>query len=82
MALQLAAVAVVSLIAHLEKNAVMWMVAAGMSVFTGFYWFDTFTTNLGLAFGILFLIYGLNCFAIGFVSMFIAIRDRFARDDN
>ena len=64
MALQLAALAVVSLIAHLEKNAAMWVIAGAMAAFTGFYWFDTFETNLGLAFGICFLIYCLVCFSI------------------
>lgn len=71
MALQLAALAVVSLIAHLEKNSVLWMVAGAMSMFTGFYWYDTFVTNLGLAFGLCFLVYGLTCFGIAFRGMFV-----------
>lgn len=70
MALQLAALAVVSIMAHLENNAVFWMLAGAMAVFTGLYWFDTFVTNLGLAFGICFLIYGLVCFSIAFRKMF------------
>jgi hypothetical protein len=77
MALQLAAVAIVSLMAHLENNAVLWLIAGGMAVFTGFYWFDTFVTNLGLAFGICFLVYGLTCFSIAFRKMF----ERFRRGD-
>lgn len=82
MILYLAALATVSLIAHLEKNSIMWMVAGAMSVFTGFYWYDTFVTNLGLAFGICFLVYGLTCFSIAFINLFVTIRDRFTRDDN
>ncbi len=70
MALQLAALGVISLIAHLEKNSVLWMVAGAMSVFTGLYWYDTFVTNLGLAFGLCFLVYGLACFSIAFRHMF------------
>ncbi len=82
MALQLAALAVVSLVAILTKNSVFWLVAAGMAVFTGFYWYDTFVTNLGLAFGLMFLVYGLNCFAIAFIHLFIRFRELLARDDN
>lgn len=70
MALQLAALAVVSLIAHLEKNAILWIIAGAMAAFTGFYWYDTFVTNLGLAFGLCFLIYSLTCFSIAFRLMF------------
>lgn len=82
MALQLAAVAIISLMAHLENNAVMWLIAAAMAAFTGFYWFDTFTTNLGLAFGLCFLAYSLTCLTIAFINMFKIVRDRFTRDDN
>jgi len=81
MALQLAALAIVSLVAILTKNSIFWLVAAGMAVFTGFYWYDLFVTNLGLSFGLMFLVYGLNCFGIAFISLFIRLRELLARDD-
>lgn len=66
----LIALGIISLMAHLEKNAIIWMVAAAMATFTGFYWPDTFTDSPGLAFGICFLIYALICFSIAFKLMF------------
>ncbi len=69
MALQLAALAFMCLMAHLEKNAIMWIVAGAMSLFTGLYWFDTFVTTLGLAFGLCFMVYGLVCFAVAYRLM-------------
>ncbi len=72
MALQLAALAVVSLMAYLEKHAVFYMIAAAMSLFTGFYWFDRFTDNLGLTFGICFMVYALVCFERAFKYMLVS----------
>jgi len=82
MALQLAAVAIVSLLAHITSNAVFWVVAGVMAIFTGFYWYDRFVDNLGLTFGICFVLYGLNCFGVAYRRMFVRKNDLLAKDDN
>ena len=76
MAVYLAAVGIVSYIAYATDNSGFWLVAAGMAAFTGFYWFDTYETAQGLAFGLLFLGYSLVCFSIAFISLFTSIKAR------
>ena len=59
-----------SLLAFWRYNALLFMLAAGGSVMTGFYWRDTYTTNLGLAIGILLVVYGIVCLGFALPCIF------------
>jgi len=63
-----------SCLAFWRSNAPLFMVTAGASLIFGFYWYDAFTTNLGLAMGLMLIAYSLVCF--GFAFRMIFWRDR------
>jgi len=76
MSLVLAGLVVVffSVLGFWRPNPVLFMLAAGASLIVGLYWFDTFTTNMGLAVGILLVSFALVC--VGFAYRCIFWRDR------
>lgn len=74
MDISLYAIGIISLIAYLEKNAVIWLAAGAVSMFVGFYWFDTYGTTLSLAISCCFFVYWLVCFSLAFKYLL-------ARDD-
>ena len=74
MGLEIAVLALFSLVAHLKQSSVVWIITAAGSFFTGWYWYDTFGDNYALAFSVLFFIYGLFCFGE-------AIRELFFKDE-
>lgn len=67
MILAFCAVIFFSCLAFWKYDALLFMITAGASVMTGFYWRDTYTNELGLSIGILLVVYGLVCliFALG-----------------
>ncbi|NVM23514.1 MAG: hypothetical protein HWN68_17245 [Desulfobacterales bacterium] len=69
MEIELSVLALLSLVAYLEKNAIFWMMTGAASLFIGFYWYDMFTTNLGLAVGLCFIGYWLVSWSIAFKCM-------------
>ena len=61
MILAFSAVVFFSCLGFWRYNALCFMVAAGASLMTGLYWYDTYTNELGLSMGILLIVYGLAC---------------------
>lgn len=59
-----------SWLAFKHWNSILLILTAGASIITALGWYDYFTTNLGLGFSILFLIYGVFCFAVGIRVIF------------
>ena len=67
-----------SLLAFWRHDALMFMLAAGVSIMLGLYWFDTYTNNLGLTIGLSLIGYGFCC--LGFAFRMIFWRDRLSED--
>ena len=72
MSLVLAGAAVVffSLIASWKSNAVAFMLCGAASLMTGFYWFDVYTTDIGLSISLVFIAYAFLCIALAFRYIF------------
>jgi uncharacterized membrane protein len=67
---QLIPVALFSWFAFWKNIHVLYMLTGGISFITGLAWYNYFTTNLGLAFSIVFIAYSLLCFGLAFRLMF------------
>jgi len=76
MSLVLAGCAVVffSALGFWRPNPLPFMLAAGASIMLGLYWYDVYTTNLGLALGLMLIAYSLVC--VGFAFRCIFQKDR------
>lgn len=59
-----------SVLAFWRYNALLFMLAAGASLMTGLYWYDTYTNELGLAMGILLIAYSLVCLGFAMQCIF------------
>lgn len=59
-----------SLMAFWRPNAVLFMVAAGASMMTGLYWYDVYTTNIGLSISLMLIAYSLLCIGLAFKCIF------------
>jgi len=59
-----------SFLAFWRFNALLFMLLAGASLMFGFYWYDAFTTNLGLTLGLMMVAYALVCLALAFRCIF------------
>lgn len=59
-----------SYLAFWRWNPVLFMLTAGASIVFGFYWYDAFTTNLGLALGLMMMAYALVCVGFAFRCIF------------
>ena len=72
MSLVLAGCAVVffSLIAFWKSNAIVFMVAGGASLLLGLYWFDVYTSDIGLTLSLVFIGYSLLCLGLAFRYIF------------
>ncbi len=72
MGLLLAGCAVVffSFLAFWKYDALLFMLTAGTSVMTGFYWRDTYTNELGLSVGLMLIAYSLICLVLGIGCLF------------
>ena len=67
---ELGAVVFFSLLAFWKLNALLFMVAAGASLMTGFYWYDTYTNYLGLSIGLMLLAYSIVCLILAIGCLF------------
>lgn len=76
MSLALAGLVVVffSVLGFWRPNPLPFMMAAGASLMLGLYWYDVYTTNIGLTIGLMLIAYSLVC--IGFAFMCIFWKDR------
>jgi len=59
-----------SVLAFWKYTALLFMAVAGASLILGFYFYDAFTTNLGLTLGLMMLLYALACIAFAFRCLF------------
>ena len=50
-----------SFLAFWRLSALLFMLTAGTSIMVGFYWANTYTTNTGLAIGLMLIAYSLVC---------------------
>lgn len=62
--------ALFSVLAFWKPNAVLFMISAGIAMFVGFYWFDAYTTNLGMAISLCIIAYALYCIGLAFRMIF------------
>ena len=53
-----------------RPNPVLFMLAAAASITTGLYWFDVYTTDIGLSIGLALIAYGLLCVGLAFKCIF------------
>jgi len=53
-----------------KSNAVVFMLAYGASLMLGLYWFDVYTTDLGLAVSLMLIAYALLCCGFAFRCLF------------
>ena len=63
-----------SVLGFWRLNALPFMLAAGASMMLGLYWYDVYTTNIGLALGLMLIAYSLVC--VGFAFRCIFWKDR------
>lgn len=64
------AVVFFSWLAFWRYNALLFMLAAGASLMTGLYCFDTYANNLGMAMGVLLIAYSIVCLGFGVQCIF------------
>jgi len=72
--LALSVVAFFSFLGFWRPNPLPFMLAAGASMILGLYWYDVYTTNLGLSVSLMLIMYSLVC--IGYAFRCIFFRDR------
>jgi len=70
MALSLSLVAIVTFLAFWRANAVLFMIAAGVSVVLGLTWYDTYGTNIGLTCSLMLIAYTFYCLGMAFRMLF------------
>ncbi len=59
-----------SMVAFWRPNAVLFMLAAGASLITGFSWYDTYMTNAGLTISLMLIGYSFACLGFAFRCLF------------
>lgn len=59
-----------SVMAFRILHPVLFMLAAGTALFSGFYWFDTYDTTYSLAVSLCMIIYSLVCLGFAYRYMF------------
>ena len=70
MIIAFSAVMFFSVLAFWRQNTLMFMLAAGASLMVGFYWYDTYTNNLGLTIGLMLIANSLVCVGFGLGCVF------------
>lgn len=68
--LGLLALGLFSLLAFWRSNALLFMLTAGIALMLGLYWYDAYTTNLGLTMGLMLIAYSLVCLGLAFRYIF------------
>ncbi len=59
-----------SVLSFWRPNPVLFMLSAGVSLMTGFYYYDTYVTNLGLTLGLCLLAFSLFCLGMAYRTLF------------
>ena len=70
MGMIMAAVVFFSLLAWVWKNTAAFMISAGASLMAGLYWFDVYTTDVGLSISLMMIAYAFLCLALAFKHIF------------
>lgn len=71
LALALSAVAFFSILAFWkDKNAVLFMLTGGSAMMLGLYWFDYYTTDVGLGISLMIILYSFVCMGFAFRCIF------------
>ena len=72
MMLAMPALAVVffSVLAFWKENALVFMLAGGVSMMTGLYWYDVYTNSIGLSVSLVLIAYSLVCFGFALRCIF------------
>ena len=52
------------------SGALLFMLAGGVGIVTGFTWYDIYTTNWGLTVGLMLITYGIICIGFAFMCIF------------
>ena len=68
--LPLAAMVLFSVIAFWKYNALTFMMVAGLSIMSGFYWYDVFTDDTGLSISLVLIAYSFVCVGFAFRLIF------------
>ena len=64
------AVVFLSVMAFWKLNTVLFMLAGGASMMLGLFWYDVYTTDVGLSIGLMLIAYSFVCFGFGFRVIF------------
>lgn len=51
-------------------NGLLFMMVAGVALVLGLYWYDAFTTNIGLTIGLVLIGYGIVCAGLALRCLF------------
>ena len=70
MGMILAAVVFFSFIAWWQQNTAAFMISAGASLMAGLYWFDVYTTDVGLSISLMLIAYAFLCLGLAFRWIF------------
>jgi len=65
-----AVIAFFSAIAFWKANAIAFMLCAAASLMTGLYWFDGYTTDVGLSISLMLIAYAFLCLGLAFRCIF------------
>jgi len=63
-------IALFSVLAFWKLNALLFMLAAGISLMVGLQWYDVYTTPAGLTISLMILAYSLVCLGFAFKCIF------------
>jgi len=61
---------ILSILAFWKSNALLFMLAGGTSIMVGLYWYDIYTTDLGLGISLMLIAYSLLCLGLAFRFIF------------
>lgn len=64
------AIALFSVLAFWRLNALLFMLAAGVSLMVGLQWYDVYTTPAGLTISLMIMAYSLVCLGFAFRCIF------------
>jgi len=68
--IQFLPVAFFSVLAFWKSNAALFMLAGGISLLSGLYWYDQHSTPIGMGVGLSLIVYWLVCWGFAFKTVF------------
>ena len=64
------ALVLLSVISFWKPNVILFMITGAMAILFGFNWYKANNINMGLSIGLVLVVFGLYCFAMGFRMIF------------